>query len=145
MVPPAQAETNNARIRNQTAPRLMTRVCHEHRDCHQWWLPVEHLDSGVFAVRVTPCGIRGLMGLGGEASPVKWGRLHSVHGLDDGVMASKDTPGQLRLLPFIAFAPTLRSFSPALVEATTPASLLPAFISKSGRSRSLAHLIAWGV
>ena len=32
---------------------------------------------GVFAVLVTPCDHRGLMGLVGEASPVKWGRLHS--------------------------------------------------------------------
>ena len=32
---------------------------------------------GVFAVPVTPCDHRDPMGLVGEASPVKWGRLHS--------------------------------------------------------------------
>ena len=32
---------------------------------------------GVFAVLVTPCDCRGPMGLVGEASPVKWGRLHN--------------------------------------------------------------------
>ena len=31
----------------------------------------------VYALRVTPCDIRGRMGLGEEASPDKWGRLHN--------------------------------------------------------------------
>jgi len=31
------------------------------------------------------------VGLGGETSPDKWGRLHSVHGLDDGVMIFRPT------------------------------------------------------
>ena len=35
------------------------------------------LHMGVFAVLVTPCDYRGPMGLVGEASPVKRGRLHS--------------------------------------------------------------------
>ena len=46
---------------------------------------------GVFAVSSEPCGDWGLEGLGLEASPDKWGRLHSVHGLDDGVMIFRPT------------------------------------------------------
>jgi len=46
----------------------------------------------VFAVLPAPCGDWGLMGLGGEASPDKWGSLHSVHGLDDGVMIFSPRP-----------------------------------------------------
>ena len=38
---------------------------------------IEHLVGGVFVVLVTPCDHRDPMGLVGEASPVKWGRLHS--------------------------------------------------------------------
>jgi hypothetical protein len=41
----------------------------------------------VFAVLVVPCDSRDLMWLLGEASPDKWGRLQSVHGLDDGAMS----------------------------------------------------------
>ena len=35
--------------------------------------------GGVFAVLVVPCGYKGQMGLEEEASPDKWGRLHSGH------------------------------------------------------------------
>jgi hypothetical protein len=37
----------------------------------------EALPFGVFAVLVVPCDHGGRMGLGEEASPDKWGRLHN--------------------------------------------------------------------
>ena len=46
----------------------------------------DRFSCGVFAVLVTPCDHRGPMGLVGEASPDKWGSLHRVHDLDEGVM-----------------------------------------------------------
>ena len=77
VAPPEQPETNRARIRNQASLHLMTKVCHEHRNCSQWWFLVEHLVGGVFAVLVIPSDSRDLVWVFREASPVKWGRLHA--------------------------------------------------------------------
>jgi hypothetical protein len=41
----------------------------------------------VFAILDVPSDSRDVMRLLGEASPDKWGRLQSVHGLDDGAMS----------------------------------------------------------
>ena len=48
--------------------------------------------GGVFAVLPAPYTDWGWTRLLEEASPDKWGRLHSIHGLEDGVMIFRPRP-----------------------------------------------------
>jgi len=88
-VSPEQAETNMARTAKETTVRLMVGVSHECRSDPHWrslsstWTAntctrkLRTRLGGVFAVLPVPCGDWGLVEVGVEASPDKWGRFHT--------------------------------------------------------------------